>query len=95
MASVSRLPEVPEEVRTPFDVEAVLAGRPTKSVPPLTRVSAPRFSISAFVLLLVRTISEPPVPMKVPATACELVVVLPVSVRRPLPAPMLNSWSAV
>ena len=89
------MPEVPEEVRTPFDVEAVLAGRPMKSEPPLTRVSAPRLSSSAFVPLLVRTISEPPVPMKVLATACELVAAAAVSVRRPLPAPMLASWSAV
>ena len=84
------MPVVPEEVSTPFVAEsATVGGLAMLRVPPLTRVSAPRLSISAFVPLPERTISEPPVPMKVLATACELVAAAGVRVRRPLPAPML------
>ena len=64
-----------------------------KSVPPAERVMAPRVSSSALVPLLVRTISEAPVPIVVEAKAC---VLTPPAARRrrPLPLPTLASWTS-
>ena len=93
LASVSRAPVAPEDVRTPFVAEAALAGKPMKSVPPAERVIAPRLSRRALPPEEVRTMSEAPVPTVVLATACVLAPAA-VSNRRPLPLPTLASWAA-
>ena len=94
LASVSRAPVAPEDVRTPFVAEAALAGKPMKSVPPAERVIAPRLSRRAFPPEEVRTMSEAPVPTVVLATACVLAAAAAVRRRRPLPLPTLASWTS-
>ena len=94
LASVSRAPVAPEDVRTPFVAEAALAGKPMKSVPPAERVIAPRLSRRAFPPEEVRTMSEAPVPMVVLATAWELTAAAAVRSRRPLPLPTSASWTS-
>ena len=64
------------------------------SVAPRPRVMAPRVSETGWVPLLVKTMSEAPVPRVVEAKAWDVVAPAAVRRRRPLPLPTLASWTA-
>ena len=95
LASVSNALAVPELVRTLLVADSVLLGLPTKSVAPRPRVIAPRLSVTAWVPLLVRTMSEAPVPSVVEAKVWAVVAAAAVIRSRPLPLPTLASSTGV